>query len=118
LQNNLKYDDKLTVRLEKETLDGLSLTHGMVAKGEVIVAKGSVINDAVYQKLESFKKAFEDNARVNGDRNLVLLGQFLLVSIVICLLIVFLYLFRRDIYEDNRLVSLILLVVTAMLASL
>jgi putative nucleotidyltransferase with HDIG domain len=116
--NNLKYDDKLTIRLEKETLDGLSLTHGMVAKGEVIVAKGSVINDAVYQKLESFKKAFEDNARVNGDQNLVLLGQFLLVSIVICLLIVFLYLFRRDIYDDNRLVSLILLVVTAMLASL
>jgi putative nucleotidyltransferase with HDIG domain len=118
LQNNLKYDDKLTSRLEKEVLDGLSQTRGMVQKGEVIVAKGSVINDVVYQKLESFKKAFEDNARVNGDRNLVLLGQFLLVSIVITLLMVFLYLFRRDIYEDNRLISLILLVVTAMLACL
>lgn len=118
LQNNLKYDDKLTSRLEKEALDGLSQTRGMVQKGEVIVAKGSVINDVIYQKLESFKKAFEDNARVNGDRRLVLLGQFLLVSIVICLLIVFLYLFRRDIYDDNRLVCLILLVVTAMLASL
>ncbi len=118
LQNNLKYDDKLTSRLEKEVLDGLSQTRGMVQKGEVIVAKGSVINDAIYQKLESFKKAFEDNARVNGDRTLVLLGQFLLVSIVICLLVVFLYLFRRDIYDDNRLVCLILLVVTAMLASL
>ncbi|HEY4193919.1 MAG TPA: HDIG domain-containing protein [Mucilaginibacter sp.] len=118
LQNNLKYDDKLTSRLEKETLDGLSQTRGMVQKGEVIVGKGTVINDAIFQKLESFKKAFEDNARVNGDRNLVLLGQFLLVSIVICLLVVFLYLFRRDIYDDNRLVCLILLVVTAMLASL
>jgi putative nucleotidyltransferase with HDIG domain len=118
LQNNLRYDDKLTSRLEKEVLDGLSQTRGMVQKGEVIVAKGSVINDAIYQKLESYKKAFEDNARVNGDRNLVLLGQFILVSIVITLLVVFLYLFRRDIYEDNRLVSLILLVVTAMLACL
>jgi putative nucleotidyltransferase with HDIG domain len=118
LQNNLKYDDKLTSRLEKEVLEGLSQTRGMVQKGEVIVAKGSVINDAIYQKLESFKKAFEDNARVNGDRRLVLIGQFLLVSIVICLLVVFLYLFRRDIYDDNRLVCLILLVVTAMLASL
>ena len=118
LQNNLKYDDKLTTRMEKELLDGLSQTSGMVQKGDVIVAKGSVVNDAVYQKLESFKKAFEDNVRVNGDRRLVLLGQFLLVSIVITLLMVFLYLFRRDIYDDNRLVSLILLVVTAMLASL
>lgn len=118
LQDNLRYDNKLTQRLEKEVLDGLSTTRGMVQKGEVIVAKGSVINDKIYQELESYKKAFEDNARINGDQRLVLLGQFLLVSIVIALLIVFLYLFRRDIYHDNRLVGLILLVVTAMLASL
>jgi putative nucleotidyltransferase with HDIG domain len=118
LQKDLVYDDKLTARLEKEVIDGLSTTRGMVQKGEIIVAKGSVINDAVYQKLESYKKAFEDDARINGDRNLVYLGQFLLVSLIVMLLMVFLYLFRRDIYEDNRLVSLILLVVTAMLATL
>jgi putative nucleotidyltransferase with HDIG domain len=115
---NLTYDDKLTTRLEKEVLEGLSLTHGMVQKGEVIVAKGSVVNDEVYQKLESYKKAFEDNARVNGDYKLVLMGQSLLVAIAIALLMIFLYLFRRDIYDDNRLVSLILLVVTAMLFTL
>ena len=73
----------------------------------MIVAKGSVINDAIYQKLESLKKEFEDNARVNGDPKLVLLGQVLLVSIVIMLLMVFLYLFRKDIYQDNRSVGLI-----------
>jgi putative nucleotidyltransferase with HDIG domain len=118
LQTNLNYDDKLTARLEKEVLEGLSLTRGMVQKGEVIVAKGSVINDEIYQKLQSYKKAFEDNARVNGNPNLVLLGQFLLVSIAVGLLMIFLYLFRKDIYRDNRLVSLILLVVTGMLATL
>jgi putative nucleotidyltransferase with HDIG domain len=118
LQNNLSYDDKLTSRLEKEVLEGLSLTRGMVQKGEVIVAKGSVINDKVYQMLQSYKKAFEDNARVNGNPNLVLLGQFLLVAVAVGLLMIFLYLFRKDIYADNRLVSLILLVVTGMLATL
>jgi len=118
LENNLKYDDRLTGAEEKEKIDGLSITRGMVQKGEVIVRQGSVINDKIYQELESFKKAFEDNARINGDPKLVLLGQFLLVSIVVMLLVVFLYMFRRDIYQDNRLVGLILLVVTAMLASL
>jgi putative nucleotidyltransferase with HDIG domain len=118
LQPNLNYDNKLTSRLEREVVEGLSTTRGMVQKGEVIVAKGSVVSDEVYQKLQSFKKAFEDNARINGDRRLVLLGQFLLVAIAITLLMVFLYLFRKDIYEDNRLVSLILLVVTAMLFTL
>jgi putative nucleotidyltransferase with HDIG domain len=118
LQYNLTYDNKLTSRLEKEVVDGLSTTRGMVQKGEIIVAKGSVVSDEIYQKLQSFKKAFEDNARINGDRRLVLIGQFLLVGIAITLLMVFLYLFRKDIYEDNRLVSLILLVITAMLGTL
>jgi len=118
IQPNLNYDNKLTSRLEKEVVEGLSTTRGMVQKGEVIVAKGSVVSDEVYQKLQSFKKAFEDNARINGDHRLVLLGQVLLVGIAITLLMVFLYLFRRDIYDDNRLVSLILLVITAMLFTL
>ncbi|HEK20873.1 MULTISPECIES: HD family phosphohydrolase [unclassified Mucilaginibacter] len=118
LQNNLNYDAKLTARLEKEVTDNLSITRGMVQKGETIIAKGSVINDEAYQKLSSYKKAFEDNARNNGNRGLVLLGQFLLAGITISLLMIFLYLFRKDIYDDNRLVSLILLVITAMLATL
>ena len=118
IQPNLTYDNKLTQRLEKEAIDGLSTTRGMVQKGEVIVNKGSVVSDDVYQKLQSYKKAFEDNARITGDPRLVLIGQFLLVSIAITLLMVFLYIFRRDIYDDNRLVSLILLVVTAMLFTL
>jgi putative nucleotidyltransferase with HDIG domain len=118
IQTNLTYDAKLTSRLEKEVTENLSITRGMVQKGDVIVGKGSVINDETYQKLASYKKAFEDNARTNGNHSLVLLGQFLLVGITITLLMVFLYLFRRDIYDDNRLVSLILLVITAMLATL
>jgi len=118
IQNNILYDDKLTARLETEVLEGISLTRGMVQKGDVIVAKGSVVNDEVYQKLESYKKAFEDNARINGNPKLVLGGQFILVAITIALLMIFLYLFRKDIYADNRLVSLILLVITAMLFTL
>ncbi|RYZ94948.1 MAG: HDIG domain-containing protein, partial [Sphingobacteriaceae bacterium] len=115
---NLNYDERITGKLEKETVENLSITRGMVQAGEVIVTKGSVVNDDVFQKLQSYKKAFEDNARVNGNFNLVLLGRFLLVGLAITLLVVFLYLFRRDIYSDNRLVGLILLVITAMLATL
>jgi putative nucleotidyltransferase with HDIG domain len=118
MQSNLIYDDVLTSRLEKEALENLSLTSGMVQKEDILVTTGSVVNDEVYQKLISYKKAFEDSSRVNGDRRLVMLGQVILVAIAISLLMVFLYMFRRDIYDDNRLVSLILLVITAMLATL
>ncbi|WP_345951192.1 HDIG domain-containing metalloprotein [Mucilaginibacter sp. PAMB04274] len=118
LQNNLIYDDKLTSRLKRDALDNISTTQGMVQKDEVIITKGSVINDEVYQKLVSYKKYFEDSARANGNRWQVFFGQFLLVSLTITLLIIFLRLFRKDIYQNNRLVGLILLVITAMLATL
>lgn len=118
IQYNLNYDQDLTRQMESETVDGISQTRGMVQKGELIVAKGSVINEDVFQKLESYKKAFEDNAHVTGNKKMVLLGQFLLVFLVITLLVIFLYLFRKDIYNDNRLVGLILLVITSMLVTL
>ncbi len=118
LQNNLIYDDKLTGKVKDDALSGISTTQGMVQKGELIVAKGTVINDEIYQKLISYKKYFEDSARVNGNRKLVFLGQFFLIGLTVTLLIVFLHLFRKDIYQDNRMVGLILLVITAMLATL
>ncbi len=118
IQNNITYDHRLTLKLENDALSELSVSNGMVQKGEVIVTKGSVVNDDIYQKLQSYKKAFEDNARIKGDPKLVLAGQFVLVGIAIVLLMVFLYLFRKDIYDDNRLVGLILLVITAMLFTL
>ena len=118
IQYNLVYDQQMTQQIENELLESISQTRGMVQKGELIIAKGSVINQDIYQKLESYKKAFEDNVQVTGDKKMVLLGQFLLVFLVLSLLVVFLFLFRKDIYHDNRLVGLILLVITSMLVTL
>ncbi|WP_304067376.1 HD family phosphohydrolase [Pedobacter glucosidilyticus] len=112
---NILLDERFTESLQKQAIENVSSTRGMVQKGEVIIENGSTINDEAYQKLESLRLAYEENARVTGDRNLVLLGQFLLVALIVSLLMVFLYLFRKDIFQDNRQISLILLVVTGML---
>ena len=90
----------------------------MVQKGELIVSHGTLINDEIYQKLESLRSAYEEDINMVGDRRVVLTGQFLLVALNIGLLMVFLYLFRKDIYYDNRQVALILLVITGMLLTL
>lgn len=118
LKANYIYDEQLTDKLEDNALNSISLTRGMVQKGELIVAKGTMVNSAIFQKLESLRAAYEEDAKVAGSRNLVLLGQFLLAGLIIALLMVFLYLFRRDIFDDNRQLSLILIVITGMLVSL
>ncbi len=118
LQPNYVYDERLTTKLENDALNSISTTQGMVQKGELIVARGTNVSEEIYQKLESLRSAYEEDARVVGNSNLVLFGQFLLVGLVISLLIVFLYLFRKDIYYDNRQLSLILLIITGMLVGL
>lgn len=118
LKANYVYDEQLTDKMEENALNSISLTRGMVQKGELVVAKGTMVNSAIFQKLESLRAAYEEDAKVAGNRNLVLFGQLLLAGLIISLLMVFLYLFRRDIYDDNRQISLILLIITGMLVTL
>lgn len=118
LKPNYVYDEQLTDKQEENALNSISTTRGMVQKGELVVAKGTRVSAEIYQKLESLRTAYEDDAKVVGNRNLIMLGQFLISALIIALLIVFLYLFRKDIYDDNRKMSLILLIITGMLLTL
>lgn len=118
LSPNIIYNERFTQKLEKQAVENVSSTSGMVQKGELIVAKDNSINEEIYLKLESLRISYEDNTALLGERKLVLIGQFLLVAMVISLLMIFLFLFRKDIFGDNRQISLILLVVTGMLVFL
>ena len=89
-----------------------------IQKGEVIVSKESTVTEDIYQKLESLRLTYEDSVATPNDRELTLAGQFLLVGLIVTLLMVFLYLFRKDIFSDNRKISLILIIVTSMLVFL
>ena len=118
LSPNYSFDADLTEKLEGNALSSLSLTRGMVQKGELIVANGTIVNTNIYQKLQSLRSAYEEDAKVSGDSKLILFGQFLLSGLIITLLMIFLFLFRKDIYADNRQLALILLVITGMLVGL
>jgi len=115
IQPNYVYNERLTDKLIAEAINNISTTRGMVQRGELIVANGSMVNNEVFQKVESLRMAYEEEAKIGGDRNVVVIGQFLVVGLVVTLLMVFLYLFRIDVFSNNRLLSLILLVVTGML---
>ena len=118
LRANIVFDEKMTLMLQDNAVNTLSVTRGMVQKGELIIAKNNVIDDEIYQKLQSFKEIYEAQTKTIGDSKLVYFGQILLVGFIVSLLMVFLKLFRKDIFADNRQLSLILLVTTTMLLSL
>jgi len=118
LKQNYIFDDRLTETLEEEGLKNISTTRGMVQKGEFIVGNSNVITPEIYQKLESLRNTYEKDARIRGDKRIIFLGQLLLGGLVLTLMMIFLRLFRRDIFQDNRQISLILIVITSMLVVL
>ncbi|MES2458597.1 MAG: HDIG domain-containing metalloprotein [Bacteroidota bacterium] len=118
LHPNITFNEKLTTIVQESTLNSLSTTRGMVQKGELIIARNNVIDEETFQKLQSFKETYEAQSKTIGDSKLVYFGQILLVGFIVSLLMVFLKLFRKDIFADNRQLSLLLLVTTTMLLSL
>lgn len=114
LKPNVIFDEGLTSLVEEDALNSISTTKGMVQKGELIVSKDEVVDDDVFQKLNSFKETYNSKTKTIGHFTLVYLGQVLLVAFIILLLMVFLYLFRKDIFADNRLLLLLLMVITFM----
>lgn len=115
---NYIYDERFTDKMEAEALQQISATTGIVQKGELIIAQGDIINADIYQKLESLRVSFEGDPLLTANRRWLFLGQFLLVTLVVSLLMIFLNLFRKDIFDDNRKLALILLIITGMLAVL
>jgi putative nucleotidyltransferase with HDIG domain len=101
LTPNLLYSDQLTISTRAKEIGDVSTTRGMISKGELLVEKGEIITPEKYQVLDSVKDEFEEQLgllRIN--KNLVLLGQTLIVSILMGMLLAFLILLRKDLFQD------------------
>lgn len=115
---NYIFNENLTNKAEQNALANISSTRGMVQKGELVAEKDKIISNETYQKLASLRKVFEDEARISGNQGYVTLGQFVVISMCVSLLMVFLYFFRSTIFESNRLLFIILIVIICMLGVL
>lgn len=111
LAHNVIYDDQATRQWTKQLLDKISPSHGLVQKDEVVILKGEVIDDYKYQKLESLKNEMKHQEFSGSARWMMFLGHFILVALAIGMLIMFLYLFRKDIYDDNSRIMLLMILI-------
>jgi hypothetical protein len=118
LSHNIVYDDQATRQWTKQLLDKISLNLGLVQKDEVVILKGEVVDDQKFQKLESLKSEMKNQEFTGSSRWMMFLGHFILVSLAMTMLMLFLYLFRREIYDDNSriiLLMLLMLLITYMI---
>ena len=111
---NVLFNKKVTLAEQNKLLDEISLTHGMIQEGERIISKGDVISTSKFQILESLRREYESKVGGQTHYYLILLGQILLVSISLTVLVFFLYFFRKDVLQENKKVLLILLIIILM----
>ncbi|CAN5637181.1 HDIG domain-containing protein [soil metagenome] len=109
LAHNILYDDQSTRQWTKQMLENVSPTRGMVQNGEVIVLKGQVVDEVIQRKLESFQQEMRNQEFTGSARWMLLLGHFILVSLAMTMLLLFLYLFRKEFYLDNSRIMLLML---------
>ena len=109
LTHNILYDDQSTRQWTKQMLENVSLTRGMVQNGEVIVLKGQVVDESMQRKIDSFQQEMRNQEFTGSARWMLLLGHFILVSIAMTMLMLFLYLFRKEFYLDNARIMLLMI---------
>jgi len=109
LEPDIFYDELTTGKIRDQLLENISLTRGVINKGEVIIAKGEVVDAQKSLLIESLRSTFERKDEPAESTSEVMAGHFALVSIAIAVLMIFLALFRKDVFADNRRLTIIFL---------
>lgn len=93
---NLVRDTALTAEMREKLLASISPTQGLVQKDEKIIDYGDIVTERSYQVLQSLRRAYDDESLGTRQRTLSIIGQTILVLLFLCLLVVYLYVFRLN----------------------
>ena len=83
-------------------MDQISLSRGVIRKGELIIAQGEVVDEEQLSILNSLRMEFLKRDVDTSSSNWIVFGYSILMLLVFFLLIMFLNKYRIDIYSDNR----------------
>lgn len=117
LIQNIFYDEEFTQNQRDQALRNISTTRGMLQKGEKIIAKGELVTDAKYQILVSYRNEYEQRTGLTSNYSMILVGRILLVAISLSVFALFMITFRHDIFNENRNIVLLLMLITLMVLS-
>lgn len=104
---NLTYDEPRTEAAKKEILDNYSWANGLVLSGQKIIDRGEIVDEETYNVLESLRKESIQRSESIGQKQLMLVGQILYVSVFMLCFMLYLDLFRKDYYDRKGSLSLL-----------
>ena len=114
LKFNAFHDDSTMLKLQKEKIENISLTRGLVKKGETIVRKGDIVTLESFQKLLSLDEEFEKRVVGLKQANVITLGYLCLIIIVALIFSSYVYYYQKDVRQSVRKVFFVLMLIVAM----
>ena len=118
LQQNIVFDEVTTESILQTQLNKISLTTGMVQKGQKIVEQGELLNEDDFRIVSSLKSEFESHTGSDTTLLKIMLGQLILVSLLFIAMIRHLTVFKSSIIQsDVKITFLLVLLIIFILAS-
>ena len=86
LRQNVFYSAELTKKEVDKAVAAVSLTYGMVQKDQAIVSEGELVDENIYNKLNSLQREYTSRSMSSDESLRVLLSQIFLVALVFMLM--------------------------------
>lgn len=116
LKPNLIYDEALSSQLNKDKESEINIYKSKFEKGDVLVFKNEVLSPEKINLLESY---YQDLSLADRGNNywLIVIGQFMICTLVFGIMMLFLAFFRKVIFSQNTHITFILLITMLIIMS-
>jgi putative nucleotidyltransferase with HDIG domain len=105
---NLIYDDALTEEARHNAASDVPKTAELIKKNSIIIAQGQTIDDYKNHVLSIYFKTSSNNS-ISGSRILSAIGNIVHSSVLVILILMYIFILRKDIWASTSKVSLIFL---------
>lgn len=102
LQPNLEFDESKTGLEQLEHLKNISLTQGMIQKGDIIIAKRELVTPEKVKILNSLRFEYQHNLGSNEAQIRIIGGQIILTLASLIIFSVFFYYSKKRIFYNNK----------------
>lgn len=111
---NWIYSEQDTEARLQESIDQISTTRGAVAQGQVIIRRGDIVTEETSNMLRSLAEARADTATAL-ERWLRFGGEVIILIVTSLFFLIYLYLYRKKIFESSSSFLLVFLVLSVIL---
>ncbi len=111
IEPNIVPDNERTLQEREELLKSIPVAEGMVMTGQKIIDRGDIVDEYTARILDSFERESSSRALSKIAIRYTLFGHIIYVSVLVLLFTFYLYLYRREFFDNLRSMTMLYLLI-------